>query len=635
MTDLPTPYQDFIHRSRYARWLEDEQRRETWGETVERYMGYMTAHLLKEYNYTPSNHLIEEVLGHIKYLEIMPSMRAMMTAGEALDRDHIAGFNCSYIVVDHPRAFDEILYILMCGTGVGFSCERQFISKLPEIPEQFYNAENTITVRDSKLGWAKAFKQLIAMLYAGEVPRFDTSNVRPAGARLKTFGGRASGPEPLIDLFLFTIKTFERASGRKLESQEVHDLICKIADVVVCGGVRRSALISLSNLSDQRMRDAKSGQWWDQFPYRALANNSVAYTEKPETGHFMQEWLSLYQSRSGERGIFNRAAAIAQCEKIGRKAHVGNRPIDFGTNPCGEIILRPMGFCNLTEVIARADDTYESLENKVRMATILGTWQSTLTNYRYIRSKWKENAEEERLLGVSITGIMDCPLLNKNDASTRVRLERLRSVARETNKLVARDIGINPSAAITCIKPSGTVSQLVDAASGIHSRHASFYLRRVRHLKDDPLSKWMVEQGFPHEIDRFKPENIVFTFPMRAPEGQCKGELTAIGQLEMWLLYREAWCDHNPSITVTVREHEWPKVGAWVYDHFDQLSGVSFLPYDGGSYVQAPYEAVSEETLVKFEELMPDADFSGFKEEDDDTIGSQELACSGGACAIP
>lgn len=632
---LSTCFQQYIHLSRYARWLEDMKRRETWSETVGRYFDFFVHELSERFGYDVPDELRRELEDAVLGLEIMPSMRALMTAGPALKRDNIAGFNCSFVVVDHPRAFDEIVYILMCGTGVGFSCERQSVSQLPDVPDEFHPADTVIKVRDSKLGWAKAYRQLIALLYAGELPDWDVSNIRPAGERLKTFGGRASGPDPLVDLFQFTIDKFKGAAGRKLTSIEVHDIVCKIGDVVVVGGVRRSALISLSNLSDDRMRDAKSGEWWNANPQRRLANNSAAYTERPDVGQFMREWLSLYDSKSGERGIFNRNAATKQCERFGRKTEIAGKPIQFGTNPCGEIILRSMEFCNLTEIVARAGDSQKDIERKARLATILGTWQSALTDYRYIRKGWKNNSEEERLLGVSITGIMDCPLLNQPTKELSSFLASVRELCIVTNEAWAQKLDIPASAAITCVKPSGTVSQLVDSASGIHSRHSEFYIRRVRSDVKDPLTQFMIQQGFPHEVDAMNDQNIVFEFPVRSPDSVTRNERGALEELELWLIYKRDWCQHNPSVTISVREEEWPSVGAWVWDHFYDIGGVSFLPYDGGTYRQAPYEEVDEDTLSELEERMPvDVDWSLLMEEDDETTGSQELACVGGMCEI-
>lgn len=633
-TTLPTVYQQYIHLSRYARWLEDKNRRETWDETVQRYVSFMQKHLKENYDYDiPAQDLIDVQQG-ILNLEVMPSMRALMTAGDALERDNIAGFNCSYVPVDCVRAFDEILYILMCGTGVGFSVERQDISLLPIVPKEFDNSDEIIIVADSKMGWAKAYRKLVANLYAGLVPKWDTSRVRPSGARLKVFGGRASGPAPLEDLFDFTVALFKKSAGRRLESIECHDLVCKIADIVVVGGVRRAALISLSNLSDMRMRDAKSGEWWNVAVHRKLSNNSVAYTEKPEVAHFMEEWMALYKSHSGERGFFNREAAARKCAKIGRPVMDEHGFMwRFGTNPCGEIILRPCGFCNLSEIVARSTDNWGDLQRKARLATIIGTWQSTLTNYRYVRKVWQENAEDERLLGVSITGIMDCPSLQPGAPGIAQQLEDMRENCREENAALAAAIGINPSAAITCVKPSGTVSQLVDAGSGIHRRHAKKYIRRVRNDVKDPLTGFMLDHGFQGEIDATNDQNMVFSFPMNAPEGSDLKEYTALEQLNFWLVYCRHWCDHNPSTTIYVEEHEWPGVGAWVWDHFDEIGGLSFLPKDGGTYKQMPYETVDD--LSDLEAATPkDIDWSQLVENTDLTTGSQELACKGGFCEI-
>lgn len=639
-------YSKFIHLSRYARWRDDLGRRETWEETVDRYINYMVGIArdrgLGEDYITFINEACREA---ILTLNVMPSMRCLMTAGPALDRDNVAGFNCSYVAVDDPRVFDEILYVLMCGTGVGFSVERQYVNKLPVVAEEFHDTDSTIVVRDSKIGWATAFRELVAALYAGRVPKWDVSRVRPAGSRLKTFGGRASGPEPLEDLFRFTINIFRNAAGRKLNSLEVHDIVCKVADIVVVGGVRRSALISLSNLSDDRMRSAKSGNWWEHNVQRALANNSAAYTEKPDMGVFMKEWQSLYDSKSGERGIFSRVASQRAAERNGRR----DASFDFGTNPCSEIILRSKQFCNLTEVVVRSDDSLSDLKRKVRVASVLGTLQATLTNFRYLSKKWKQNTEEEALLGVSLTGIMDHQVLSGNadwtvsdnspETDLKDWLTELRNAAIETNKEWAEQLGINQSAAITCVKPSGTVSQLVDSASGIHPRYSDYYIRTVRADKKDPLAQFMVAQGFPVEDDVTKPDhNYVFYFPMRSPHG-CVGrnDMSAIDQLELWKVYQEHWCEHKPSITVYVKEHEWLKVGAWVYENFDKVSGVSFLPYDGGTYRQAPYQEIDHEQYMVWLDKMPqDVDWTrlGEYETTDQTTGSQELACSAGVCEV-
>ncbi len=624
---LPTDYQAFIHTSRYARWLEDEGRRESWSETVDRYMGNVVGYDIDHDTY---NEIREAILG----LEVMPSMRAMMTAGPALERDNTAGYNCSYLPVDDPKSFDEAMFILLCGTGVGFSVERQFISKLPEVPELF-ESDTTIVVKDSKEGWAKAFRQLLALLWAGEIPKWDVSKVRPAGARLKTFGGRASGPAPLVDLFNFAVTIFKEAQGRRLSSIECHDLMCKIGEVVVVGGVRRSAMISLSNLSDDRMRHAKSGNWWDNNPQRALANNSVAYTEKPDSVSFMREWMALVESGSGERGVFNREASKNQAAKNGRR----DPDYDFGTNPCSEIILRPYQFCNLTEVVVRATDDVDSIARKVRLATILGTIQSQYTKFPYLRKVWQRNTEEERLLGVSLTGIMDNSLLTTKNKGLEETLEHLREVAVRTNSDWADSLGIPTSAAITCVKPSGTVSQLVDSASGIHPRHSPHYIRTVRGDNKDPLTTFMKDQGIPSEPDVFKPDQTtVFSFPVKAPQGAIVTDnVSAIEQLNTWLMYQRHWCEHKPSVTINVRKDEWFEVGAFVYEHFDEMSGVSFLPYNEHTYQQAPYQSCTKDDYKKLSKIMPKSiDWAKLSEyeKEDTTASSQTFACTGDVCEI-
>ena len=602
---LPTTYQQFIHQSRYARWQEDKHRRETWEETVKRYFVFFEQHLGNKAK-KDRKELEEAVLN----LQIMPSMRALMTAGEALHRDNVAGYNCAYLAVNEKKAFDECLFILMCGTGVGFSVERREVEKLPMVAEELFDTDTTIVVADSKIGWAKAYKELISMLYAGQIPKWDMSKIRKAGERLKTFGGRASGPVPLENLFRFTIETFKGAKGRKLSSIECHDLMCKIAEIVVVGGVRRSALISLSNLTDERMRKAKSGQWWLDNNQRALSNNSVVYTERPDVNIFLKEWMSLIESKSGERGIFNRVAAKKQVEKLGDRR---DNNYNFGTNPCSEIILRDAEFCNLTEVVIRPEDTPATLAEKVRLAAILGTWQATLTNFRYLSKTWQNNCEEEALLGVSLTGIMDNKYTNgtykDKDFTLASTLEYLKGIAVETNKTTAKYLGINPSAAITCVKPSGTVSQLVDAASGIHARHAPFYIRTVRGDKKDPLCQFMVEKGIPHESDVTKPEHTwVFSFPIKTSRTAiCRHDNTAIEQLEFWKLYQLHWCEHKPSVTITVKEEEWIEVGAWVYKNFDMISGISFLPHTDHSYQQAPYQDCTEAEYKEMLKKMPNA----------------------------
>lgn len=621
-----TDYQKYIFKSRYARYLEKEDRREEWEETVQRYIDFFTERA--------KGLSLEEVKEAILNYEVMPSMRSLMTAGKALERDNVCGYNCSYVAVDSPRVFDEILYILCCGTGVGFSVERQYVNKLPEVAEDFVNSSSSIIVEDSKIGWATALRELIALLYAGKIPNVDYSKIRPAGAVLKTMGGRASGPEPLKDLFNFTTALFKKAKGRKLSSVECHDLVCKIADIVVVGGVRRSALISLSNLTDERMRNAKSGAWWENDGQRALANNSVAYTEKPDIGIFMKEWSALYESKSGERGVFNRVAAKKQAVSSGRR----DPDFDFGTNPCGEILLRPNGFCNLSEVVARPEDTLEDLKRKVRIATLLGTLQSTLTNFRYLRAIWKKNAEEERLLGVSITGIMDHPVLNGSKGYTELfeYLSVLKEESINANAEYADTLGIERSAAITCVKPSGTVSQLVDAASGIHPRYEPYYIRTVRADVKDPLAIFLQKQGVPCEPDVMKPHvGLVFSFPMKAPEvAVFRNDVTALDQLEHYLIWKEAYCEHNPSITVYVKEEEWLDVGAWVYKNFDRIGGVSFLPHSDHTYKQAPYQQITQEEYEKLSSEFPAIDWDSFKEKGDNTTSTRELACVAGVCEL-
>lgn len=640
---LPTDYQTYIHLSRYARWREDLGRRETWADTVQRYFDFFDGHIAENHPAALEKYRLErvELERAVRNLEIVPSMRCLMTAGPALARDHVAGYNCSYVAVDDPRVFSEVMYVLLCGTGVGFSVERQYINELPLVPEEFHPSDTTIAVADSKIGWASAYRELIGLLYAGKVPKWDMSKIRPAGSLLKTFGGRASGPEPLDDLFKFTIEIFRGAEGRRLTSIEVHDIICKVGDVVVVGGVRRSALISLSNLTDERMRHAKSGEWWKENPQRALANNSVAYTETPDVDIFLKEWLALIQSKSGERGIFNRAASQAQAAKNGRR-----EPAEFGTNPCSEILLRSKQFCNLSEAVVRSTDTLADLERKVRAAAILGTLQSSLTSFRFLSKEWKKNTEEERLLGVSLTGIMDHRIMgyvyqyyDDNGGQLNNRLKGLQAQAIVANQEWADALGIPSSVAVTCVKPSGTVSQLVDAASGIHPRYAPYYLRTVRADARDPLAKFMVAAGFPYEPDVTKPDStLVFSFPQKAPKGATtRNDQTALQQLELWKIYQDNWCEHKPSITVYVGEDEWLEVGAWVYKHFDQLSGVSFLPREKHSYRQAPYQEISKEDYELFVSRMPAiVDWSKVAEyeKEDNTTGSQELACVAGFCEV-
>ena len=633
---LPTQYQQYIHLSRYSRWDYDKNRRETWKETVDRYFDFFRKHLEENCNYTVDRGLETRLKKSVLNLDIMPSMRCLMTAGKALEKENVAGYNCAYIPIDSPRSFDEILYVLMNGTGVGFSVEQKYTNLLPAIPNKLYQTDTVIVVRDSKLGWAKSFRELISLLYNGLIPKWDMSGVREAGAPLKTFGGRASGPEPLDSLFNFTVSKFKGAKGTKLTPIECHDIVCKTAQVVVVGGVRRSALLSLSDIGDEQMRTCKSGEWWHTEPQRALANNSANYHANPDVGTFMKEWQALYNSKSGERGIFSSANAMKHIEKLEDRRETIE---DFGTNPCSEIILRPREFCNLTEAVVRPDDTKNSLGRKIVHATILGTWQSTLTSFRYLSNKWKTNCEEERLLGVSLTGIMDCPLTNGSSGENLPSLlTHLKEVATSTNKVHAEQIGINPSASVTCVKPSGTVSQLVDSASGIHTRHSPFYIRTVRTDVKDPLCNLLVDSGVPHEPDITNPSNVmVFSFPMRSPESSLtRKDFSAISQLELHRLYSQFWAEHKVSQTISVKENEWIEVGSFVYKNFEDISGVSFLPYSDYVYEQAPYTECSKKEFNTLYKQMPDINWGSLTdyEELDNTISSQELACTAGSCEI-
>lgn len=621
-------YQSFIHKSRYARWIEDEGRRENWDETVGRYINFFKNRKL--INKEEATELYNAILN----MDVMPSMRALMTAGPALERENMAGYNCSYITCDTPRCFDETLYILMNGTGLGFSVESKYVNQLPRVAEKFEDTDTVIVVKDSKEGWASALKELINILYAGRIPKFDVSKVRPAGARLKTFGGRASGPDPLIDLFNFCINKFKGAAGRKLYPIEVHDIQCKIAEVVVVGGVRRSALISLSDLNDSALRSAKAGAWWETEPQRALANNSAVYEDKPSVGDFMTEWHSLYASKSGERGIFGRGPVVKHLIENAERRDPNHV---FGTNPCSEILLRPNQVCNLTEVIVRPTDNKRSILKKVELATILGTLQATLTDFGFIRKRWADNINEERLLGVSLTGIMDCPGFHDDPDPNSILAYK--SMAIHTNKIWAEKLGIPQSTAITCIKPSGTVSQLVNSASGIHSRHAPYYIRTVRGDIKDPLTQFLIDSGVPAEPDVMNPNStMVFSFPQKSPEGSVfRNDRSAIEQLELWKLYQQCWCEHKASITVSVKEHEWIGVGSWVWDNFDYMAGVSFLPFSDHTYRQAPYQDCSEQEYNKAMENMPkEIDWSLLSkyETEDNTASSQTLACTGGVCEI-
>jgi len=637
MNSIENPYENFIALSRYARWIESENRRETWGETVDRYFDFMQGQLRDKHGYVADPELVQEIKDAVFNRNVMPSMRSVMTAGPALERENVSGYNCAFLPVDNARSFDEAMYILMCGTGVGFSVEYKYINKLPALPEKLEKSSTTIIVGDSKEGWAKAYREFLSLLWAGQIPQIDVSKVRPAGARLKTMGGRSSGPQPLVNLFDFSVQVFKGALGRQLKPIECHDIMCKIGEVVVVGGVRRSAMISLSNINDIEMAQAKAGNWWEKSAQRALSNNSVAYSRKPDMQQFIAEWKSLYDSKSGERGIYNVAAAQKQAAKYGRRS----ADIHYGTNPCSEIILRPYQFCNLSEVVLRENDTPESVAKKVRLASILGTWQSTLTDFKYIRKIWKDNTEEERLLGVSLTGQFGNKFFSGQDGIQKLAdaLDRLREYAVEVNIEEAGKIGIPASAAVTCVKPSGTVSQLVGVSSGMHPWHSNYYIRTVRGDKKDPITQFLIDSGIPAEDDVMKPDaTTVFSFPVKAPKNAItRDKLTALQQLEIWLVYQRHWCEHKPSITVSVKEDEWMEVGAWVYKHFDEVSGISFLPYSEHTYVQAPYQEIAKEQYVELSEKMPKtinwAALSIYETEDS-TTGSQALACVSGECEI-
>lgn len=627
-------YSSYIYRSRYAKWRDDLGRREEWEETVARYMIFFQEHLEAKCGYKMPRELFREVYKTIQNLEVMPSMRCLMTAGPALAKSPVAGYNCAFLAIDHPSSFDELMFILMNGTGVGFSVEKKYIDKLPTVAEEFHETDSTIIIPDSRVGWASSYRELIGMLYGGRLPKYDFSKIRAAGARLKTFGGRASGPEPLENLFKFTAEIFKTAAGRKLTSIECHDIATKCAEVVVVGGVRRSALISLSDLNDDLMRKAKSGQWWLTNGQRALANNSACYSDKPDIGTFLNEWTGLYESKSGERGIYNRAGAKRQASLSGRR----DTSFDFGLNPCAEILLRSRGLCNLAESVARPGDSLDDLCRKVRISIACCSWQCTLTDFKYLGREWRRNAEEERLLGASITGIMDHPVLNGSEGIEKLKewLSTMKAVALEETGVWSKKLNIPFSAAVTTIKPSGTVSQLCDTSSGIHARHAPYYIRTVRADKKDPLAQFMAERGFPVEEDVTNPHNWVFSFPIKSPEGSItRSDRSAIKQLEFWKIYKENWTEHNVSVTVTVKENEWLDVGAWVYKHFDDILGISFLPDQGNHvYRQQPYSDCTEQEYEELKSRMPVVDWSEFKEEEDNTTASREQSCSAGQCEL-
>lgn len=637
---LPTDYQNYIAKSRYARFLDSEGRREHWDETVTRYLDYFEQDLDERHGYKVPATLRSELYSAIHDLHVMPSMRALMTAGEAAKRENLAVYNCAYLPLDRPRAFAEALYILMCGTGVGFSVERQYANMLPEVPSDFSRTAFDIVVGDSKMGWAVAFEDLLTCLYAGTIPHIIYDEIRSAGERLKVFGGRASGPEPLQRLFEFTIRTFRNAAGRKLNSLECHEIATMTGDIVVVGGVRRSAEISLSNLSDPRMRDAKSGDWRAHKPHLQLANNSVAYTEKPDVGAFMAEWHSIYMSKSGERGIFNRVGAQKKVLRLGRRDH----RFDFGVNPCGEIILRPRGLCNLSESVVRRNDSLAELREKARLAAILGTWQATQTRFGFVEPDWRKNAEEERLLGVSQTGIYDNPMMRGDMGMEALgrQLHDLKGVVLSTNREMAYEIGISPSAAATTVKPSGTVSQLVNSPSGIHQGHAPYYIRRVSADNKDPVTQFMIDSGIPNEPHATKPNDMtVFSFPIAlAHDTVTREQVTAIQHLELVKLYNNVWSEHAVSCTVSIKEHEWPEVGGWVYNNFDDVVGLAFLPHfaEDSSYTQMPYETIDkwqyEDLLAKMPKALDWSKLAEYEAGEDTVTGTREFACQGNTCEI-
>lgn len=628
MADALTPFQSFIFISRYSRWLPSHNRRESWDECVDRWWNYFT-------DKVPTLAERPDVKEAILNLEVLPSMRSLMTAGIALDHDNTCLYNCSYLPIESVDSFAELFVILMNGTGTGYSVERQYTDKLPTVANKIVkNFDKVIVVEDSKEGWGNALKTLFNDLYSGKHPKWDLSKVRPSGARLKTFGGRASGPAPLDNLFKFLVKVFYNAQGRKLSALECHDTCCAIANAVIVGGVRRSAMISLSDLGDREIAMCKSGAWWEQAGFRSYANNSAVYRGKPPMGQFLEEWTSLYNSHSGERGMINRRALQEQAVKWGREKNC-----EYGTNPCAEIILKPFEFCNLSTVVVRTDDTAASLKKKVELATIIGTVQSTFVKFPYLRPEWKKNCEEERLLGVSMTGIFDNKLTSGLEGKPKLvrLLENLRDHATATNLKWAEKLGINPSKSITCVKPEGTTSCLVDSASGLHPRYADYYFRRIRLDKKDPLYNLMKDQGVPCEDDVINPTSTaVFTFAMKAPRGTVTTEdLRALDHLDLWKTYQEHYCHHKPSVTVNYKDSEFLEVGNWLWENFDMATGIAFLPGgDNHTYAQAPFEQIDSATYaahpkvkVNFNDLMK------YESEDNTEVG-KEFACSAGGCQI-
>jgi ribonucleoside-diphosphate reductase alpha chain len=634
-------YQQVIFKTRYARWVEEEGRRENWDETVKRYCDYFEDHLKEKHSHKIPRKVLKEVYDSIYNLEVMPSMRTLMTSGKALESAEVANYNCAFLVVDAVRAFSEHMYVLMCGAGSGFSVERRFTEKLPEVPEELHPSDTTIIVADSRKGWCAAYNQYLNLLFAGNIAKVNVDKVRKEGTRLKTFGGYASGPGPLLDLFKHTEEIFRGAQGRQLRPIEVFSIMCYIAQIVVVGGVRRSATIALFDKDDIEMRTAKSGYWFNdpKRKHYAMANISAVFETKPAAAEFMDIWRDLVASKAGEPGILNRKALWEGAEAIGRATRYedGSR-IPYGVNPCSEIVLQPYSFCNLTGAAIRPEDTLEDIKKKVRVATIIGTWQATVTDFDYLRKVWQSNVEDERLLGVCLAGIMDHPVLSQTTEESARWENELRELAWEVNKSIAEDIGINTTASVTAIKPAGNSGELYDVASGIHPRYAPYYIRSIRQSNGDPMTEFLKATGIPHEVSVQNARDSIFYFPVKSPEGAiCAKDRTAIQQLEHWLHMKRNYATHTISATVYVREHEWIAVGAWVYDNFNEVTGLSFLPYDDHIYQQAPYTPCSAEDYEKARGKMPEEiDWSLLKhfEQSDSTTVSQEFACTGGSCAL-
>lgn len=632
MMPSSTPYQDFIFYRTYSRWNDDLGRRETWQETVDRYMSFMRKNVGDKLTFEEYQEIREAILKH----EVMPSMRLMWGAGGPTARCNVSAYNCSYLAIKELRDFAETLYLLCSGTGVGFSVEKAAVDQLPVVQPQKGVPSKYFVIDDSKEGWAEALHDCLHALFNGEDAIFDFSQIRPAGARLKTMGGRAAGPQPLMDLLEFTKEVVLARQGKKLRPIDVHDIMTKIGEIVVAGGVRRSAMISLSDLEDAEVQHAKDGRFWEHSAHRALANNSAVYKQKPTREEFLSEWDALRKSGSGERGIFNRGSLTEQVPARRLFEWNGVVPALAGTNPCGEIVLKDKQFCNLTEIVARAEDTEETLLKKARIATILGTYQSTLTDFKFLSSEWKRNCEDERLLGVSITGQWDSPAVRDEQVLTRMK-----HVAQDTNSEYAKRFGINPSTAITCVKPSGTVGQLVNASPGLHARYSEYYLKRVRISVTDPLFKMLRDLGVPSHPEVGQGEStantFVLDFPIASPQGAVTADkLSAIAQLEHWLMMKRSWTEHNPSCTIYIKDGEWEQVRDWIYEHWDLVGGLSFLPYEDHVYELAPYTPISKEEYEKLASLFPKIDFSVLTryEKDDETTGAQELACVAGGCEL-